>query len=329
MQLKTLHFLCTNEESAQSVRDSIGQDKTIIERWEVENKKSVSLFYLVTDQDQDLFDDLLEVADKDDTIRLIVQTVDASIPKTFKEARKEKEENTPFFFDAISREEMQEIIKPQARLNGTFLSLVVLSSIVASIALIMDNVPLLIGAMVLTPLLGPNMALALACATTDIPLTKRAIMAGGAGVVLSFAVAVLIGFIYAKPAGVNVTPLFQSYGYGSILVGICAGISATILLLQGKLSSLIGVMVAVAFLPPIAMTGLALSAGRTDLSLSALMLFAINLAAFNLSAKVVLFIAGIRPKKSDNPENGSHLLLLYIAAWFLAVSILALGLYFT
>jgi len=329
MQLKTLHFLCTDEKAAKSIRDLIGQDKTIIEQWEVENKKSVSLFYLVNDQDQDLFDDLQEMADKEDTIRLIIQTIDASIPKNYEEERKEKEENTPFFFDVISREEMQEIIRPQARLNGTFLSLVVLSSIVASIALIMDNVPLLVGAMVLTPLLGPNMALALASATTDIQLIKRAIMAGGVGVVLSFAVAVLIGFIYAKPAGADVTPLFQSYGYGSILVGICAGISATILLLQGKLSSLIGVMVAVAFLPPIAMTGLAFSAGQTDLSLSALMLFAINLAAFNLSVKVVLFIAGVRPKKTDNPEDGTHLLLLYIAAWFLAVCILTLGLYFT
>jgi uncharacterized membrane protein len=55
-----------------------------------------------------------------------------------------------------------------------FVTMVVLSTIVAAIGLLKDSVAVIIGAMVIAPLLGPNVALALATALGDSPVAPTA-----------------------------------------------------------------------------------------------------------------------------------------------------------
>ena len=62
---------------------------------------------------------------------------------------------------AASREELYNSIEKNARLDSNFLLLVVLSTVVAAVGLLEDNVAVVIGAMVIAPLLGPNLAQAL------------------------------------------------------------------------------------------------------------------------------------------------------------------------
>jgi uncharacterized membrane protein len=62
------------------------------------------------------------------------------------------------------RESLYEEIEKSARLDVNYLALVMLSTVVAAIGLIEDNVAVVIGAMVIAPLLGPNLALALGTA---------------------------------------------------------------------------------------------------------------------------------------------------------------------
>ncbi len=300
-----------------------------MEQWERENERSFSLYMLVNDQDQELLDDLQDIAKESKNVRLTIQPVDASFPKTCKDEQQEEEENSPGFFDVISREEMGNIVSQQTRLNGSYLTLVALSAVVATIALIEGNVAILIGAMVLTPLLGPNLGLAFGTATANTKLIKRACSTGMAGIALTFLVSALTGLLFDRTATDSMVSMLVEYGFESIPIAICAGLAATILLLlQGTLSSLIGVMVAVAFLPPTAMTGLALSAGEYTQSLNAAMLLAINIAAFNMTAKAVLLVAGIRPHRDDEGQSYYYRMGKYIAAWFLAILVLSIGLYY-
>jgi uncharacterized membrane protein len=53
--------------------------------------------------------------------------------------------------------------------------MVVLSTIVAAVGLARDNAAIVIGAMVMAPLLGPNMALSLATTLGDTKLAFRAL----------------------------------------------------------------------------------------------------------------------------------------------------------
>ena len=126
----------------------------------------------------------------------------------------------------------------------------------------------------------------------------------------------------------NMLPMLVEFGFESIIVAVCAGVAATILLLQGTLSSLIGVMVAVAFLPPVAMSGLSLGAGDNYNAINSMLLFAINLASFNLASKSVLLLAGIRPHRKDKDQNFSRNIAVYLLGWLIALLLLSAGIYF-
>ena len=264
MSFKQLHILCKNKASTKEVQKLVKKNKAIIEKWENQNDKTYSIFLIIDNQDQDFIDSLQDIAKSQDCIRLNISPVDSSFPKKKKDKDEEKKQERPSFFKIVSRETMRDSLSGQASVNGSFLSLVIISAIVASIALIKGNVPILIGAMVLTPLLGPNLALSFSSATADNRLMLKSSITASAGIFLSFFISFLVGYFLSTPVEREVTNTMIHYGFESFVIAACAGIAATILLMQGTVSSLIGVMVAVAFLPPLAMTGLSLSIGEYE-----------------------------------------------------------------
>ena len=102
--------------------------------------------------------------------RLVVLPVEATLPRAEPEPaatleQPAPEEKSP---ERIGREELYEDIKDAARCSRVYLVMVVLSTIVAAIGLYYNSVAIIIGAMVIAPLLGPNMALALATCAPQI-----------------------------------------------------------------------------------------------------------------------------------------------------------------
>ena len=80
-----------------------------------------------------------------------------------------------------TREELYNEIEKGAKLDGNYLLLVFLSTIVATIGLVENNVAVIIGAMVIAPLLGPNIALAFSTSLGDTRLMWSALKTSFAG----------------------------------------------------------------------------------------------------------------------------------------------------
>ena len=93
-------------------------------------------------------------------LMVLVQPLDAVLPRPLAVKSPNREERLRSA-DAVSREEVYASIADNAKLHRHYLSLVVLAAIVAGIGLANDNTAAVIGAMVVAPLLGPNMAIAL------------------------------------------------------------------------------------------------------------------------------------------------------------------------
>ena len=100
------------------------------------------------------------------TAHIVVLSVDVSLPKPKEEERKQE--------DAAS-EELYEGVEKGVRLDINFAVLVILSSLVAAIGLITNNVVVIIGAMVIAPLLGPNLALSFVTAMGDVSLIRKSV----------------------------------------------------------------------------------------------------------------------------------------------------------
>ena len=146
---------------------------------------------LVSDEDRQSVLDALQGL-LGETSKILVLSLEAVLP------RKEPDPSDKETNEAVTttREELYSEIEKNARLDSTYLLLVFLSTIVVAIGLIEDNVAVVIGAMVIAPLLGPNIALALGAALGDMPLMWKAIKTTLAGIALALFLSVILGIFY-------------------------------------------------------------------------------------------------------------------------------------
>jgi uncharacterized hydrophobic protein (TIGR00341 family) len=197
---------------------------------------------------------------------------------------------------AVSREEVYASIADTANFNREYVALVVLASIVASIGLTRDNTAAVIGAMVVAPLLGPNMALALGMVLGDGPLVRRALVTNATGLAICFAAAMALGFaLDVDPA----TPELASRTTVTIwdlVLALAAGCAGALSYTTGAPTYLTGVMVAAALLPPAVASGILLAQGEQAGALAALLLAGGNVAALTLAAMLTFLWRGMRPR---------------------------------
>ena len=275
------------------------------------------------EQRQIILDALQGILSTSFSYRVVVIPVEAALPR--EEAEKETEIISA---TETTREELYNSIGKNARLNQTYLLLIFLSTVVVAIGLLQDNVAVVIGAMVIAPLLGPNLAMALGTALGDTDLIWKSFKTGLAGMSLALALSILIGIFW--PLNIESRELLaRTYvGLDSAVLAMASGAAAVISLTSGIPSILVGVMVAVALLPPAATLGLMLGAGQTDLAYGAAFLLAVNIVAINLSAKLGFLIQGIKPRTWLEKKKAKQSMQSYILIWVLTLAALLLVIYF-
>lgn len=194
------------------------------------------------------------------------------------------------------REEIYQDVVTDAKLDRDFLIFVVLSTIVAAIGLHSNSVAGVIGAMVIAPLLGPILGLSLGAALGDRQLLFGAVRTLGLGIALALGCAVLISFMIPVDFSSRELMSRAEVRLDGMALAIAAGAAAALSLTRGANSTLVGVMVAAALLPPGAAVGLFLGTGEFALASRAGLLLSLNVASLVLSALVVFRLRGIRPR---------------------------------
>jgi uncharacterized hydrophobic protein (TIGR00341 family) len=196
----------------------------------------------------------------------------------------------------VSRDELYHDVLDVSALTGLYCLMVALSTLVAGIGLLRGNVAIIIGAMVIAPLLGPNVGLSLATALGDKPLGLRALRTKLAGLGIALGISVIWGALYPiDPIGPEVMAR-TAVGIDDVVLALASGTAGALAFTAGLSSTLIGVMVAVALLPPLVTFGLLLSSAHLGLAAGAFLLLLTNIICVNLSGVVVFWIQGIRPR---------------------------------
>lgn len=226
---------------------------------------------------------------------------------------------------AVSREEVYAGIADSAELDRTYLALVVLASVVAGIGLSRDNTAAVIGAMVVAPLLGPNMALALGMILGDGLLIRRSLLTNAAGLALAFASAAVLGLaLHADPSTPELAARTR-VALSDVVVALAAGCAGALSYTTGVPTYLTGVMVAVAILPPAVASGLLLAEGQVEGALAALLLAGGNVTALTLAAMLTFLWRGMRPRnwwQEDRARRSARLGVAIFVALLLALTAL-------
>jgi len=226
----------------------------------------------------------------------------------------------------ISREELYADVAQAVELTPNFVVMVALSAIVASIGLLKNSVAVVIGAMVIAPLLGPNVALALATTLADGALSRRALKANLVGVAVSFVLALGIGFFFATfQQAVRIDQIPEVLArtrvdLGDIALALASGVAGALTLTSGMPTTLIGVMVAVALLPPLAAFAILLGAGQRVPALQALLLLVTNVICINLAGVVTFLLQGIRPATWWEAKRAKRASLISLLLWVMLLA---------
>jgi len=273
------------------------------------------------DKIQTVLDSLQKILGSQSSARIVVLPVEIVLPKPSEDER--KEENSA----VEAREALYAGVEKNARLDTNFIVLLVLSTIVAAIGLIESNVAVVIGAMVIAPLLGPNIAFGLGTALGDISLMRKSALTTLVGIVLAVSMSVVIGISWPFDISSPELATRSQVGLDSVALALASGAAAALSLTTGLSSVLVGVMVAVALLPPAVTLGLMLGFGESNLALGAGLLLAINVVCVNLAIKVVFFVKGIRPRTWWEKKKAKRAMTIYILVWFVTLIVLVLFIY--
>lgn len=248
--------------------------------------------------------------------RVLVTPLDAVLPRPMAtEAAAERDR--PETFAAVSREEVYAAVQEGTRLTGNYLLMVVLATVVAAIGLVRDNTAAVIGAMVVAPLLGPNMGIALGFSLGDRRLLREALRASAAGVALAFAMSTALGWLIGVDPNVPEIAARTNVALTDMLLAFAAGAAGTVAYTSGAPTYLVGVMVAVALLPPTVASGLLVGAGHLREGYGAILLVASNVAAVTLAAMLTFRVAGMRPRhwwREEQARSSARLGLVVFAA---------------
>jgi uncharacterized hydrophobic protein (TIGR00341 family) len=259
--------------------------------------------------------------------RALVLPLDAVLPRPLASAVREGRSRAASAA-AVSREEIYASVSDGARLTSTYVALTALASVVAAVGLTQNNVAAVIGAMVVAPLLGPNMALALGLTLGDGRLTREAIASAAVGLLVALGTALVLGLALQPDVGVPEIATRTQPGLDDMLLALAAGCAGTLAYATGSASYLVGVMVAVALLPPTVASGLLLGEGHLQEALGALLLALANAAAILLAAMATFLWKGLRPRhwwEEERAKRSAARGLAIALALFVALGLAVVG----
>lgn len=266
--------------------------------WEPKNEDGLRTVSILVDREnqQAVLDSVqLQLSDIDDTKwRAVLVPVEASLPKRDSSAPKKPKKFK--WRRSLTREELYQEVSSGAEGDPIFYLMVMLSTIVAAIGLIQDNVAIVIAAMVIAPLLGPNLALAFGTALGEKELVVKSLFTSMSGLVTAIIPCIALG--YFLPVDMSSEELLSrtDINFAAIILALASGAAAVLSLTTGVSSALVGVMVSVALLPPAAAFGIFIGLGQYGNAVNSGLLLVTNLSSVGLASQAVLIFMGIQPR---------------------------------
>lgn len=321
MPLRLIEFALPVE-SAQTLTD-LPHTLDLLARWDIPSTDGQVLIRMLveTRRAEGMLDDLESRFSHYDGFRIMLLPVEATLPRpTPPETEHIPQTKSP---ERISREELYHDVVQSAELSRVFVAQVVLATLVAAVGLIRNDTAVLIGAMVIAPLLGPNMALCLATTLGDMELVGKSLKTNLVGLTVAFCAAVSIGVLLPINPELEAISSRTQVSTGDIILALASGCAGVLAFTTGAPSALIGVMVAVALLPPFAVFGLLLANGEFTAAGGALMLVATNVICVNLSGVLTFFAQGLRPRTWWESERARKATRVAVTTWSILLIVLS------
>ncbi len=234
--------------------------------------------------------------------------------------------------DQASQEEIEGNIRRNIEFKGTNLWILIFAIVVASVGLNVNSTAVIIGAMLISPLMGPIMGVGLALSVSDFDLLKRSLR----NLLFAASVSLVASTLYfmASPLTIVQSELLArtSPTIWDVLIATFGGFAGIVAQTrQDRTTPVIpGVAIATALMPPLCTAGFGIASGEWQYFLGALYLFSINAVFIALSCFIIVrFVMRFETKQQLNPQEtkrvgrimASIVLIMIVPSCIMAYSI--------
>jgi uncharacterized hydrophobic protein (TIGR00341 family) len=288
-------------ETVRAALDDEGVDFVITEETSDRQYAAIAYIPLPTNAVEPVLERLREAGVDESTYTVILdaQTVVSRDFEKIEERYAEAEDT-----DRIAQAELVATALDLVPPLRAYLVMTVVSAVIATAGLLLDSPAVVVGSMVIAPLIGPAMTASVGTVVVDEEMFTRGVKLQVVGLLLSVASAAVFAWfvrtVNLVPPITDVTAIPEvrerlAPDFLSLVVAIGAGVAGSLSMTTGVSSALVGVMIAVALIPPAATVGIGIAWGRPMVSLGSGVLVLVNLLSINLAALVVLRYSGYRP----------------------------------
>ncbi|MEN8212784.1 MAG: TIGR00341 family protein [Pseudomonadota bacterium] len=200
------------------------------------------------------------------------------------------------FFSVASEAHFKDLflqLRNDAKVSSTYLTLILLSTILATFGLFANSAAVVIGAMLLAPLMSPIISFSMGLLRGDMDLLNSSFIKINLGVILALMASFLLTLMIPQ---VDLSNEIEARIHPNLIdlgVAIIAGIAAAYTKSSKELmSSLAGVAIAVALVPPLATAGIGLGRGELAIFYGASLLFITNLIGITLASTLTFQFLG-------------------------------------
>ncbi len=206
--------------------------------------------------------------------------------------------------DTASYEEIRDRLLSGGRVTGTNMVIMICAILIASVGLNTNSVAVIIGAMLISPLMGSILAMAYGTAIASTNVIERHTLGFLIQIVISVATSTLY-FLLSPVKDVTSELLARTEPTAfAVIVAFFGGIAGIIgSTRKDKVTNVIpGVAIATAIMPPLCTCGYAIANAKWEMLLRAAYLFVINAYFIFLSAELILLILKV-PKVKELSER--------------------------
>lgn len=258
-------------------------------------------FPVPTDAIGYMFDRLKDVGIEEEQYTTIVSLEGAVTPQT--ESLLDRFASD---FDTLTRLELRSKVRDISHDRRSFLVMIFLSAVVATVGLLMQSPAVVVGSMVIAPIIGPVLTAAVGAVTGDREMVGDSLwnQALGLGVAILAATlcSAVLQFGGVVPNTLDITTielisLRSAPGWFTVVIGVATGTASAFALTTKGSTSLVGVMIAAALIPAAATIGIAVVWNELRLAVGSLVLLVFTILLINASAFAVLWRFQYRPRQ--------------------------------
>jgi uncharacterized hydrophobic protein (TIGR00341 family) len=307
--------------------DLLLKDTPILETWHdhLQDGDSVTKILVKSEHTESIIDLIEKHFPREDSRRIVILSVEATIPRP--EEPEEEKGGKPANEKTPKRISIEELYQKMIELSGVsrkFIIMSTIASIVAALGLLKNDVAIIIGSMVIAPLLGPNMSLSLATTIADLKLAKKAILTNMTGFSIVLSIGIIMGFfLYVDPNTQQILAR-SNVSHFYIFLALASGVAGAYSMTAGVAQAFVGVMVAVAILPPLVAAGLLFGAAYWMEGMGALLLCLVNVVCINLSGVITFLIEGVQPKRWWEAKIAKKAVIMAISIWIILLAFLVI-----